>query len=54
MIAKQKTTARKSAVIVDGSQLTIIQNDKELTKDFVDLCIDERCEVVLVCRVSPQ
>ena len=34
--------------------MSLIQNDIELTKDFVDLCIDDKCEVVLVCRVSPQ
>jgi len=54
LIAKQKYAARKSAIIVDGFQLTLIQSEDSLTSDFVDLCTFERVEVVLVCRVSPQ
>lgn len=53
LIAKDKVSARKSAVIVDGFQLTMIQSDKGLQSDFVDLCTSEKAEVVLVCRVSP-
>lgn len=52
--AKQKYASRKSAIIVDGFQLTIIQSSEDLTSDFVDLCTYEKVEVVLVCRVSPQ
>lgn len=54
MKAKLSYTSRKSAVIVDGFQLTIIQSQPQLTNDFVDLCTDDKIEVVLVCRVSPQ
>ena len=36
--SKQKYAARKSAIIVDGFQLTIIQNEESLKNDFVDLC----------------
>lgn len=53
MIAKQKVSARKNAIIVDGFQLTLIQSSKELTAEFVDLCTSDKAEVVLVCRVSP-
>ena len=53
-MAKQKSTSRLSAVIVDGFQLSVIQRDEQLTQDFVDLSTYEKCEVVLVCRVSPQ
>jgi magnesium-transporting ATPase (P-type) len=54
LMGKQNITARYSAVIVDGFQLSIIQSDKELEVDFVNLCTHEKCQVVLVCRVSPQ
>lgn len=39
---------------MDGFQLTIIQSDEGIKSDFVDLCVDQKVEVVLVCRVSPQ
>jgi len=51
--ASQKSAALKSAIIVDGFQLTMIQESDELKRDFVDLTTFERVEVVLCCRVSP-
>jgi len=52
--AQQKYSANKTAVIVDGFQLSLIQSQEELQAAFVDLCTFERVEVVLCCRVSPQ
>ena len=43
---------RENAVIVEGETLTIIQEDKQLTTDFIDLC--ENANVVIACRVSPK
>lgn len=54
LIAKQKTTALKSAVIIDGFQLAVIQKEPDLVNDFVQLCCHDFCEAVLVCRCSPQ
>lgn len=54
MLAREKVAARKSAVIVDGFQLSMIQKETGLVDDFVDLCTHHLCEAVLVCRVSPQ
>jgi len=50
----QKYKANKSAVIIDGSQLLMVQEEESLENDFVDLCTFERVEVVICCRVSPQ
>ena len=49
MMTKQ---ARDNAVIVAGETLSTIQNDADLTKEFIDLCIG--ASVVLACRVSPK
>ena len=38
MIEMQITAARKSAVIVDGFQLSLIQSSKAVIDDFVKLC----------------
>ena len=43
---------RDNAVIVAGDTLAIIQEEEELSKEFIDLC--EKANVVLACRVSPK
>ena len=43
---------RDNAVIVAGETLSVIQEDEDLVKEFIDLCLG--ANVVLACRVSPK